>query len=351
VNREQLAHRAEQALLGGLMAGGDHGSVRAIVAGDFTDPRHQAIFLAVTGQAREASWPAALGDRLGRAGRHAAEAAAYMEQLPGRCPDPRHLGHYAAMVTARQQQAAGAAGQLASAGAELDRMTARGRRAALPAEVAPGVARLARVLRPVVVARFAEWRQAAHRRLAGLGSVEGAPGHMRDLVLASLLHHPADGLGFAARVDPGELFDASRQRLYELVRARLAARQDTDALIIAWEATQASQRDGVPAVAQLALAFGDVKVMAGTARVLGRALLADAVLTEAIGAEWTRVPGITSRLQLRSDTGPAAQPQAGPAAAQSPAHYTQRQVVAGMSSSLAQGPRPPEPGNGIVPRA
>ena len=80
MNQQELAHRAEQALLGGLLAGGDPGIVAQVRAGDFSDPRHQAIYLTLAGTTEPADGQA--DGRRGRLGRIAADSRKFLEELP-----------------------------------------------------------------------------------------------------------------------------------------------------------------------------------------------------------------------------------------------------------------------------
>src|SRR5215472_3749535 len=99
-----LAYRAEQALLGALLAGADPAVVREVRPSDFGDRDHQAIYAAITGQfgrggavGRVRAWLARAG------GLRAARVAGYAEGLPGRCPSRDHLLAYGVMVLERRQ--------------------------------------------------------------------------------------------------------------------------------------------------------------------------------------------------------------------------------------------------------
>lgn len=146
----ELVHRAEQAYLGAILARHGQAGTGAVVAGDagpstgthtgdFTDPVHQAIFAALTGQPGStrpdgpSGWLGRLRDLLERLlSSRARHAAAYLAELPALCPDPANLPAYAAMIAeasqdrteqthARQaEQAADEDPTLASAGTWLD---------------------------------------------------------------------------------------------------------------------------------------------------------------------------------------------------------------------------------------
>jgi hypothetical protein len=333
VNEQELAHRAEQALLGGLLTGGDPGIVGQVRVEDFSDPRHQAIYLALANPAEQSGGQ--VGRAQGRAGRAAEQQARdmmpYLDQLAVACPERGHLASYAAMIT-RARSGRGAAGQpgtgglrgsaddqLTSAGAWLSANSgsgwrAKGRRAAAvgadPLQN-PELASLARTLRPAVQARVG----AARAALAGRGAAAPAgsqekssqPGINREslqrMVLADLMRHPADGRAAVARI-PAEMFTAGPLRqLYEMISGRIAAGQPVDPLIIAWEARHhdetmapATGREARWSLPTIALRIGSTPTARGTARWFGRALLADHLLTERFGNRWTQDQQLAARL-------------------------------------------------------
>jgi hypothetical protein len=356
VNEQELVHRAEQALLGGLLAGGDAGSVSHVRAGDLRDPRHRAILAAFTGVKATASgrggW---LRSRLDRGARQRVrEALAYLDVLAGMCPEPDHLASYAAMLTgARSGPAvpgqAGAGEQLASAGSWLAENGTRARRGARTASASADgqgavsgdvlqdreIASLARVLRPAVESRVEAARKArasrqspvsgpvaAHASTSVGGRGRGTqPGVNREslqrLVLADLMRRPADGRSAVARI-PAEMLTAGPLReLYEMISARIVAGEPVDPVIIAWEVRQ---RDGAvePAseaaarwsLSAIALKIGSTPTARGTARVFGRALLADHVLTERFGIGWTQDPELGGWLGASGPNAPG-QPASG----------------------------------------
>jgi hypothetical protein len=312
--------------------------------GDLRDPRHRAIYAAITGAAGSANdrggW---LRGKTGRAGgQQVRDAVAYLDALVGTCPEPGHLASYAAMITGARpglaaQGQAGADEQLASADSWLVEKNVRPRhrgRAASAADEqrAPSgnvladreIAGLASELRPIVVSRIEAARPAlAAQRvpvsgadggdagaLAGARGTSERPGVNREslqrLVLADLMRRPGDGRSAVARI-PVEMFTAGPLRqLYELVSERIVARQAVDPVIIAWEAGRRygmQPAAGAPAgwsLPAIALRVGATPTARGTARVFGRALLADHVLSERFGAGWTQEPEFSMRLHISS---------------------------------------------------
>jgi hypothetical protein len=333
VNEQELAHRAEQALLGGLLAGGDPGIVAQVRVEDFSDPRHQAIYLAIAGTTERADGQAdGRRGRLGRAARQQArDMMPYLDQLVATCPEREHLASYAAMI--RQVRAArGATGQpgmgrqhgsaddqLVSAGEWLSANGARGRRAAGSSAAAvatdplqgPELAGLARALRPAVQAQAEAARTALDARQADTSSGSPAKGtqvginkeSLQRIVLADLMRYPSDGRAAVARI-PAEMFTAGPLRqLYEIIGARIVAGQPVDPLIIAWDARQhdeaGASTTGVAArwtLSAIALRIGSTPTARGTTRVLGRTLLADHLLTGRFGSRWTQDPEVATRL-------------------------------------------------------
>jgi hypothetical protein len=317
-------HRAEQALLGGLLAGGDPVSVAHVRAGDLRDPRHRAIYAALTGAAGgKGGWRPGRLDRHTR--RRVRKALSYLDVLAGKCPERGHLASYAAMVTARSGRAvsghAGADGQLASAASWLTENGARVRRGRRAASALAGgfgaadgdappdreVARLARALRPFVKVRVDIARKTLAARQAVVsgpvagdaGASAGAPKVNREsvqrMVLADLMRHSANGREAVAWM-PAEMFTAGPLRmLYELISVRIAAGAPVDPVIIArearqyGEATSAASRMGARwSLSAIALMIGSTPTACGTARVFGRALLADHVLSERFGVGWVQ---------------------------------------------------------------
>jgi hypothetical protein len=376
VNEQELAHRAEQALLGGLLAGGDPGIVAQVRAGDFSDPRHQAIYLALAGTTERADgqvgWPRG---RLGRAARQQArDMMPYLDQLAATCPEREHLTSYAAMITharadrgatgqpgtGRQRESAD--DQLASAGAWLSANGARGRRAAgSPAAAVgtdplqnPELAGLARALRPAVQARAEAGRAALSARPtdnpAG-GQERGAQAginreSLQRNVLADLMRHPADGRAAVVRI-PADMFTAGPLRqLYEMISARIATGRPVDPLIIAWDARQhdetAATATGTAArwtLSAIALRIGSTPTVRGTTRVFGRALLADHLLTGRFGSRWTQDPEVAARLGVPGRAGRAAGSAAAAGHGQATEHPAARDPApAGPSSDPVRGP-------------
>jgi hypothetical protein len=195
------------------------------------------------------------------------------------------------------------------------------------------------------------------------------------MVLADLMRRPADGRSAVARI-PAEMFTAGPLRaLYAVISARIVAGEPVDPVIIAWEASQGDQavvagdaaaaRWSLPAIA---LKIGETPTAVGTARVFGRALLADHVLTERFGAGWAQERELGSWLGA---AGPGtAEQSAGSGLGPDPGRVRGRQLSQGTAPSGARGgpawepvpgaavapgwgrPEPGSPGadNGAVPR-
>jgi hypothetical protein len=309
-----LVHRAEQAFLGALVARqGRVGAGTALVgdagpgglAGlrpqDFADPRHQAIYAALAGQA--------LPERRGLPGLYerlrafmsrllsaqARDTAAYMAGLPGLCPDSANLPAYTAMVTEASQARAVPAPtvpaaavpaptvpaptvpaaavpvpqathapqrpaaenpRLASAGQWLDGARQAGTRQATQAYTAPPsqtgraldgldrqTARLARAL-------SADARRLADRAVPQAAVVPVPPesqpatlngnsllNALQEQMLADLMLHPASR-GDVTSWLPARVFSAGHNRtLYQLISLRLNGGRPVDPLIIAWDAS------------------------------------------------------------------------------------------------------------------
>jgi hypothetical protein len=363
VTDPELVYRAEQAYLGAVLArhgqagtgavvAGDAGRSAVMRTGDFTDPVHQAIFAAITGQPGStrpdgpSGWLGRLRDLLERLlSGQARQAAAYLAELPALCPDPANLPAYAAMVAeasqdraeqARARQAEQAANEdltLASAGAWLDNTATGSHRQAHPGPapvtgsapgthssaawrdqvdpgLAPDAARLARALRADArkatrpdPAREHRPERSADRRtspdLAMRDSTRSAPLKLEDLehrVLASLMKHPAEGRAVIGWL-PAEVFSTAPLRdLYDLIRHRLASGRPVDPLIIAWDASRlpdgsfSGEYGGSAFLTQAAFQIGALDPAPGTAAVLGRALRAERLLTSTLGEHWLTDP-------------------------------------------------------------
>lgn len=156
----ELLHEVEQAMLGAMMTrplrvGGLPGPV---VPALFTDGRHQAIAAALTGTAgEERGLIGRLRGWFARHGRRAREDRAYLEELPGLCPDSGHMESYfdilrqarsqrEARARAAMNQAADAAQVLEGAADQLAVQTGGAARAVAPGELPDDVARQARAL-------------------------------------------------------------------------------------------------------------------------------------------------------------------------------------------------------------
>jgi hypothetical protein len=370
-----LAHRAEQALLGALLAGASPAAVADVRPADFRDPAHRAIYAALTGQFRRGGPVAGVRAWAARAGGlRVARVAEYAEGLPARCPRPGHLLAYGAMVLqgrrpsgTQPHESGGPARQLAGADAWLSSATGRHARGRAPGtgppggerRLAPGVQRLARALAPIVQ-RLRD--QAApgrgHGEMGdGVVLAHGKTGNvtaagLQELVLAGLMRHPAEGQALAGRVPPEVFGDGPRRELYTVVRQLIARRLPVDPLIAAWEGRR---RDARPAgaagesAAELALRLGELPALPGTAGHLCRGLLADYELTRAYGRDWPRQqlnwggrqPGPAAR-EAPAVVGPAT---GAATAAQAPA----RKRVGPVRQDVRP-PRPSGPAAGTVPR-
>jgi hypothetical protein len=353
-----LRHRAEQALLGALIAGGDPAVVKDVRAGDFTDRVHQAIFAAITRQdqyrrgrlaSRVQLWLARLcGPRL-------ASVVAYLEQLPALSPRHGHLLLYGVMVLQSRQQAMASRSQEHGSpdaqltGADLWLSSAAGgrrsgkRSGGHPAAHADGgdrlaaeTERLARALAPAMrrVRERGSSQGGAGRTGGGTVLANGADGgafrgaDVQELVLAGLMRHPGrDGPGLVGRVPPEVFGSRDRQELYTVIRRIIAARLPLDPLIAAWEAhRREASRDaqappdapGRESAAVLALRLGEMPAAPGMAGVLCRGLLGDYELTRMLGPGWPRKatiqPADAPRVPGAPRVRPApSRPEAGPA--------------------------------------
>jgi hypothetical protein len=357
-----LVHRAEQAVLGALLAGHDTAAVRDLRASHFTDPDHQALYLAVTAP-DSGGMPRRLRSRLARLGSgRVRRMLAYASELRGLCPEPGHRWVYAAMLlearNGRNGQPDAAAGEprrradadqrLAGAGEWLASAAAGGRRRR-PATGQNGPAdrrteKLARELRPVVAALVLQGAGDRAARMGAAGSepvreMEGDPGARRlrredlqDAVLADLMRRPGDGKGLVARV-PAEAFSPGpRRELYGFLSRAISAGIPVDPLITAWQANKrepgpAWQADtdgnGRESLTALALRLGEMTTVPGTAAVIARVLLADHECTRAFGPGWTSQP---LTWQAASPGGSGQQPRPGP----------------GMTPGMTPGPAPSE---------
>ena len=375
-----LVRRAEQAVLGALLAGHDGVALRDLRVEHFTDPAHQALYLAATGQdgggiaGQLMSWLARLTNGQVR------RTVVYAGELRDMCPDPGHRWAYAAMLL--EARRAGNIGpgtvarppcrqaspdqQLASAGEWLaSAANGKGRRATVqngPAD--RRTQQLARALRPVVQALIQE----GHDRVARLEAAGGGPvpegeratgerrlrrEDLQDAVLADLMRHPGEGAAMVARV-PAEAFSLGpRRELYAFLKKAITAGIPVDPLIAAWQASRREpgqpQPGGEESLAALTARLGEMATTRGTAAVLGRALLADHECTQAFGPGWTARP-------LTWDTGrPAAesqQPRPAPGGTSDPARPAR--AASPRQQAPAAQPIVPRPrqggGTGPLPR-
>jgi hypothetical protein len=342
-----LVHRAEQAFLGALVARQSRAGTGTALAGDagpgglvglrpqdFVDPWHQAIYAALAGQALPGrrGLPGlyerlrALVSRL--LGAQTRDAAAYMAELPGLCPDSANLPAYAAMVTEASQARAVPAPavsvpppargsqrpaaenpRLASAGQWLDGIRPDSRvytappsqRGRAPDGLDRQTARLARVL-------SADARRLADRAVPRAAVVPVPPeaqpaplngstllNALQEQMLADLMLHPASR-GDVTSWLPARVFSAGHNRtLYQLISLRLDGGRPVDPLIIAWDASTLAGAAGSGTVqgeslAAAALRLGALNPAPGTAAVLAQPLYAEQVCTQAFGPDWRQGP-------------------------------------------------------------
>jgi hypothetical protein len=362
-----LVHRAEQAYLGALLARQGRPGTGTALAGDagpgglaglrpqdFADPRHQAIYAALAGQA--------LPERRGLPGLYerlrafmsrllsgqARDTAAYLAGLPGLCPDSANLPAYAAMVTEASQARAvpapavpapaapapvvpvpqAAPGRqrpaaenprLASAGQWLDGARQAGTRQAgtrqatraytappsqtsrAPDSLDRRTARLARVL-------SADARRLADRAVPQAAVVPVPPesqpaplngntllNALQEQMLADLMLHPASR-GDVTSWLPATVFSSGHNRtLYQLISLRLNGGRPVDPLIIAWDASTLAGTAGSgtaqgESLAAAALRLGASNPAPGIVAVLAQPLYAEHVCTQAFGPGWREGP-------------------------------------------------------------
>jgi hypothetical protein len=377
VTDPDLVHRAEQAYLGALLARRGRVGTGAVVDGDagpdgfaglrpldFTDPVHQAIYAALTGQAPPRRVLGGLYERLRSLlslllRTRARDARAYMADLPALCPDPANLPAYAALVTEASQQrgapapapvpvrgpeprrAAAENPRLASAGEWLEgagpRHRPAGSRRAAPAvdaqasrtgrtagDLAPDVARLARALR--ADARSATLgTPGTARTTLPLGSQRALDAEaLQEQVLADLMRRPADGRDVTSWL-PDTVFTAGLHRsLYQLISIRLADGRPVDPLIIAWDANLLPDPGGTAGIsgtvegqslATAALRLGALDPGPGTAAILGRTLYAEHVCTDTFGPSWPEELGRIPAPAPAAPADPSQRPEPDPSAA------------------------------------
>jgi hypothetical protein len=202
---------------------------------------------------------------------------------------------------------------------------------------------------------------------------------LQRMVLADLMRHPAAGRAAVGRI-PADTFTAGPLRqLYEMISARITAGQPVDPLIIAWDARQHDETAATATstaarwtLSAIALRIGSTPTARGTTRVLGRALLADYLLTGRFGSRWTQDPEVAARLEAPGPAGRAEDPAAaaghGPVTEHQAARETApadpssdpvRWPVARAAASATghpvgrgrsrPGQGPAEPGNGATP--
>jgi DnaB-like helicase N terminal domain len=365
-----IVHRAEQAVLGALLAAPSARPPSDIAPGDFADRRHRAIFAAITGAGpqpggllnRLRAWLAALPWR-----QQVRDLHAYLDELPAACPDPANLDRYAAMVHQASQQRGTAAqaeqggvpdiGRLAGAVAWLERETQNA--AAQRGRLHPGSSTAGTLPRDIAVARGG-LRAAAHEAARSqetpvnparpaaatsaadnsqIGRIPAIPTRpeqramhaedLQELVLADLMRHPGDAKQILGWL-PAEVFTPGPHRaMYDLIRQLTADGEPADPLIIAWHARNQPADDAAgsgPSEVRVnpgeILRIGAIRTAPGTAVILGRALLADHFYTRRFGAGWERLarfPGFPPGREPIPDAQPAAEPQVTPTPEPTPA--------------------------------
>jgi hypothetical protein len=309
-----LAHRAEQALLGALLAGASPAVVGDIRPADFGVPEHRAIYAAISGQF---GWGGPAGRVRAWAGRavglRAVQVAEYAGGLPACCPRRDHLLAYGAMVLEGrqrplQEEPRGSGGpdrQLAGADLWLSSATGRHHRARGGGQRGPadgrgrlalGTVRLARALAPAL----GQLRDQVTAGRGGGGIGDGVvlatrgtgavtAADLQELVLAGLMRHPGEGQRLVGRVPPQVFGAGERRELYAVVARLIAGRLPVDPLIAAWRARRSPGAAGAgEAAAALALRLGEVAPPAGLAAYVCRGLLADYELTTRFGRDWPR---------------------------------------------------------------
>ena len=268
----EVTHRVEQAMLGAMMARPRSAAWLGVTAGHFADARHQAIAAALTGTAgTERGLFGRLRALFTRRGRAAREAAAYMESLPGLCPEPAHIGAYFRMLAAdRDQRAAAAQASVQAEGNQVlsvasERLGQMRGRTDASTGLPRGVARLARALAartgrpdqqapapaqqrgqaPAPVQAAAQGQVPGQFQAAPVPrgqvppqgqAVQGQPGQARGAVAA---REPARGTAAAqAATDAGRAFEPGRfarpEDLQDAVLAALMHHPDEAREVLGW---------------------------------------------------------------------------------------------------------------------
>jgi hypothetical protein len=313
---ENLTHRAEQAVLGGLLSGVSPGMADELDVSDFADPQHQAIFAAliadddppgIIGQVRR--WLARLG-QLGEI----REAEAYMNKLPDACPAPGHLGSYIQMLLEERQRRTAEARQRVNEAstrieAATDWLAARTAPAPVTQPLPDNAAKLASALAPRA-RQMAANTVAPPERGAAPPPAEPAKmnrARMEELVLADLIARPATVAQMKEWL-PADAFETpAASHLYELLVALDDAGGPVDPLIVAWEAGKLAGQ--APAGSEplhdagYALRIGGLSAEPGTAETFARGLLAERICGVKFGPSWT------SNLSLAHPDDAPAQPE------------------------------------------
>jgi hypothetical protein len=400
---DYLTYRTEQAVLGALLAGTDPVQAGPLGVTGFADPVHQAIYLAFT--VRTTTWAGRLRDQAARiTSRQVQGVVAYVDPLPGLCPDGSHLDIYAELLRVARhqrevagggspgppasrrsaaaagpgQQLEGASQWLSSAAREQHALrsvwAASGQAPQAPnhsKRLDPATKKLSQALRAAARSRRRRSRAreagaaAAGPVLAGDGTAK-PPLRREDLqeaVLADLMRHPGDGRALVRRVPLNVFTRGPLQDLYRLIALPIAAGKPVDWLITAWQARkqELSARGSQPApgatasesLVLVAERLGAMRTERGTAVVIGRALLGDYEVSMAFGAQWTRqrelnwaAAGRPAVVGQPASPEPAVTPAAGPPVASGSARPAQQQSIP-AGHLQARGQRPaaqPAPG-------
>lgn len=395
-----LVHHAEQALLGGLIQRPRQIRALDLSADHFADPVHQAIAASLTGEAGETQgFFGRIRGFFSRFSQARRQAEQYMDELPGHCPDPGHIGAYYQMVSAAKaerdaattqvaEQLAHGAQLLSVAGDRLNRMTGkRDKQSDLPADVArlartlhgkarnlqdgiqsqPAPAQAQQPAQPVEQNQYPAQAQAeSAQQAATAGSADGTPapgrnappsapvvsdtvayeqpGSLRreDLennVLACLMANPHEARRVSGWLPPEVFSEGPRRELYTLIQGFVASRQAIDPITLAWAVQQHAEsgRSNHWLNPEFVLGLGEITAVPGTAETLGSPLLADYIYRTTVGEDWAQSG--QHGLGTPAERQPLTPASETPEPSQAPAPHTARQNGAAAQQS-------PEPDHG-----
>ncbi len=239
-----LVQRAEQAVLGALLY--DHtllSRVPYLTVGDFDEPAHQEIFVAIN-EAHQAH-PATPGNRfiaLAAANVPAIDAT-YLHELPELCPQPVHVTVYARMVigAALIRELDAHADRIARGAADLDQHADRLRMSGAVAareRAFPGhLARLAQVMKQHAIRLDPDRADTAGREPEPIAYGWPAdPQARREAgVLADLIQHPAECEEIMAWLPAQAFTPGPHREIYEAMRAVVRSGTPVDPLTVAWQ--------------------------------------------------------------------------------------------------------------------